>query len=789
MNNFLSNAMKKSMGLLSSRTNQCLIITLFILFFCQNSTAQQQRLGLANSNYGGVVNLMTNPADIAGGRYNTYIGLGQLDLHFTNNYFKLRNYNFLKFGGTSDTLTLTNKKGDYLSTGFDLAGLSWIQSINPKMAFGLSSRVRGTFQAVGITGSFYNTLGNNNISPKDTLRDIKGGGFNVGGQIFSEIDASFAYTLVDNKDYALKIGTTVKSLRGALAGGFSLSQFDATRTNTPDVDKYKVTNGLLNIAYFGVDSLDTNTSTDFKPSDIFGGGGKGFGFDIGATYEHRVGSFNNSDGSTPYLFRVGASVTDLGSIKYSSKYIRYYTANLKNLSINTKDSTFSGNSDEVLKAAKINKDSFATSFSAQIPTMLRLNADIRLDEHFFVNAYLAQSLANKYQLGTQYASFIAVTPRFESRYFDFSLPLALTNNYKTFGMGFGMRLGPVTLGMDNFTGFLGNPSGLNAHAGLNIGIGRKKNAQAEAEKAKEKEKEAEVAEAKNASKEKAKKRSKKEPKEEPLSNEPMKAPEAVESPKPVKSPEAKPMDVPEQEVVVAKPSAPKMAEKAKPTPAKTAEMATVAPKPTAPKVEENKQKMPEKVPNLLENAPKPSAPSATTKPQQAPAKAPTSVNVAPKPAAVVVPTPTTKVAEAPAKSTKEGPLSITPPKAPAATVVTPKPTAPVVVEKPKTVTLSPIGSGKMGECIEFFPNKAAITGNSLVCLKEISKLLMSNKSIKLNVAASVLSTEKVADATTLKAERAKTIRNFLIQSGVEASRIAIKMNATESEAPITLTAQ
>jgi outer membrane protein OmpA-like peptidoglycan-associated protein len=794
MNNFLFNAMKNSMGLFSTRTTSCLIIALFIFNFCQNSAAQQQRLGLAHSNYGGVTNLMSNPADIANGRYRTYIGVGQVDLHFTNNYFKIRNYNFTNLGGNSDTLALTNKKGDYLSTGFDLAGLSWIQSINSKMTFGLSSRARGTFQAVGVTSSFYNTLGSNT----DTVRDIKGAGFNIGGQVFSEIDASFAYNIVENNDYSLKVGATVKSLTGALAGGFSLSQFDATRTKTlSDVDKYKVNNGLISIAYFGVDSLNSNTSTNFAPSDIFGGSGKGLGFDIGATYEHRVGSFNNSDGSTPYLFRVGASLTDLGSIKYSGKGIRYYTANLTNLNINTSDSTFTGDSDDVLKALKINKDSFATSFKAQIPTMLRINADVRLAEHFYVNAYLAQSLANRYQIGTQYASFIALTPRFESRYFDFSLPLALTNNFKTFGMGFGMRLGLVALGMDNFTGFLGNPSGLNAHAGLNIGIGRKKNAQAIAEKEKEKEKEAEVVEAKNEAKEKSKKKSKKAPKDDD-----MKAPEVVAAPKPVKTPEVKPMDVPEQEVVVAKPSVPKMEEKTNQAPAKsakegplsitpqkapsTASTAVVAPKPTAPKMDDNKPKAPEKVPNLLENAPKSTAPSAATKPQLTPAKAPASVNVAPKP---TVQTPTTKVPETPAKSTKEGPLSITPQKAPSAAVVAPKPTVPVVVEKPKTVTLSPIGSGKMGECIEFFPNKAAITGNSSVCLREISKFLMSNKNVKLNVAASVLPTEKVADAMALKAERAKTIRNFLIQSGVEASRIAIKMSDAASDAPIILTVQ
>jgi outer membrane protein OmpA-like peptidoglycan-associated protein len=94
----------------------------------------------------------------------------------------------------------------------------------------------------------------------------------------------------------------------------------------------------------------------------------------------------------------------------------------------------------------------------------------------------------------------------------------------------------------------------------------------------------------------------------------------------------------------------------------------------------------------------------------------------------------------------------------------------------------------MGECIEFFPNKAAITGNSAACLKEISKFLISNKNIKLNVTGSILATEKSTDGAALKLERAKTVRNFLIQSGVEAARLAVK-TGDSVDAPIILSAQ
>ena len=67
--------------------------------------------------------------------------------------------------------------------------------------------------------------------------------------------------------------------------------------------------------------------------------------------------------------------------------------------------------------------------------------------------------------------------------------------------------------------------------------------------------------------------------------------------------------------------------------------------------------------------------------------------------------------------------------------------------------------------------------------------IITNKNLKLNVAASLLPTEKATDALALKTERAKTIRNYFIQSGVEASRIAVKLTDKVEETPIVMTPQ
>jgi outer membrane protein OmpA-like peptidoglycan-associated protein len=731
--------MKKTMvQSLPIRTFQKCILPLFILFGFSQTITAQHRIGLANGNYGGITNLMGNPADIASGRYRTYIGLAQTDLHLTNNYLGFSQ--FIK--SSADTVSFLKKDGDYLSAGLDFAGISWIQRINANATVALATRTRGGFQAVGITRNLYRQFDSYFSTNTTQVADIKGGGLNANAQVFSEIAASYAHTLVDNGSAGLKFGATVKRLNGLFSTGFSLSNFDAQYSKVVDDERYKITSGQLKIASIAANS-NLNDVTNLSPADIFKSKGSGWGFDVGATYELRSGSFTNEDGSTPYQVRIGAAVTDIGNIKYSGSNIRYYDINLKNVNFKVSDTADLGASDDILRAAGANPDSFATSFKTQIPTMLRLNADVRVTKNFFINAYLGHSLANRYDLGTQYASFIALTPRLESRYVDFSLPLALTNNYKTFAMGFGLRLGPVTLGMDNFLGFGGNASGLNGHAGLNIGIGRKKRTELTAEE-KEKAMDAEVQEAKTASKDKSKKKSKKSPKDDPLSNEPMKKTEVVAAPKPVEMPESEAKPMPEA-------SKPRVVN-AKPTPT------TPAAKPA---------EMPAKTPATVATTPKPTTMPAA-KPAEIPAKTPATA------ATTLKPTTTT-----PAKA----PLSTTPAKT-AAVVAVPK-----VIEKNINVTIAPVGSGKMGECIEFYPNKAAISGNSMACLREISKFLISNKNIKLNVSGNVLPTEKVADAAALKTERAKAIRNFLIQSGVEAARLAVKPSTNAGDAPVVLTAQ
>ena len=145
------------------------------------------------------------------------------------------------------------------------------------------------------------------------------------------------------------------------------------------------------------------------------------------------------------------------------------------------------------------------------------------------------------------------------------------------------------------------------------------------------------------------------------------------------------------------------------------------------------------------------------------------------------------------ETSPKGPLSKNAEKTPVSAMS--KPSASVAPVTPRNINVSPMNmspinasnSAKMGNCISFFPNKAIIADDSRACLKEIGTYLKNNKNLRLAISANVLSTEKVADAVVLKTERAKTVRNFLIQSGIEASRLTIKLSDSKDAAAIVLT--
>ena len=467
---------------------------LFFSIILSFSAKAQQAIALRQSNYGGVLSLHTNPSSVADSRYTTYINFINIDAHSVNNFYQNQNfslYNSIKNGFLLQKNTESfNLRGNFLSTGIDIKGLSLLQNINKRNAFAVSTRLRGTLQANNVSTNFYDLIAKGNIQP-NVFKNEK---LNVNTQLFYEIGLTYGAVLINNGEDFLKAGVTLKLLTGIYNVGVTGKNINAqTTTNDLGKEALDFTNGNLNVRYFGTQNLKKINPFALDFNSIFNKkAGNGFGGDIGFTYEFRPdykdnyikrrrkhksrGVYANLTSPIKYKFRIGLALVDFGKIRYSGDSIKSYDINLKDKKFGSEtDGNFKYQN--ILNLTKTPTTDFRQTFSASIPTTLQLNADYKIADDFFVNFSAQQNLVSKTAVGSRYASYIALSPRWETQHFEAALPIILGNNYRTLMVGTALRIGPLMLGTDNIWALSSigqKSSGANVYAGLHLGFGAKK---------------------------------------------------------------------------------------------------------------------------------------------------------------------------------------------------------------------------------------------------------------------------------------------------------------------------
>jgi hypothetical protein len=89
-----------------------------------------------------------------------------------------------------------------------------------------------------------------------------------------------------------------------------------------------------------------------------------------------------------------------------------------------------------------------------LPTRLSLSADYQIKPHFFVNAQLMQSLRSRYSVHARHQSYVMLAPRFESDFFEFSLPMLMEYDYRAFRLGASARIGFLYFGTNSLYSLL-----------------------------------------------------------------------------------------------------------------------------------------------------------------------------------------------------------------------------------------------------------------------------------------------------------------------------------------------
>ncbi len=499
--------MKRQLGML-----------LLLLAFAGSSKAQYQ-LGLVSSNYSGTNAIFLNPSNTVDSRFKLYINAVSFGLHFSNDYLSWNApyHPFATIPGLNslykidpsyktasgdpdfkDAYIKENVNGELKNIFIqnDVKLLNTLININANNAIAIGIRQRSMMQMTDISEPFARFVrwGFKTNSPPflsgelDSAAPYQNNSFNVNVLSMTEFSFSYGRVVMNDKENFLKAGITGKYFLPQYAFYIRNENTGATVYND---DSFDILNTNFEYGY-------TNDKYYTDGNAPFGTGlGSGFGVDIGVTYEYRPdykkyeytmdNKKRQDESKNKYLFKVGASLNDIGRVTLrNDDYVRANKledkafVNINQIEVDSlfdqfSDYGFFGALDSVVDN-QIGLASQTNRFTMALPAHLALTADWNVHGNFYLNATYIQTLRSRDVNGLRGFASLSFTPRYESRWFDFAVPIQITQDFSRVRMGAYLRGGPFWLGTDNLNSIVSKKeiSGADIYLGLSIPIHRKK---------------------------------------------------------------------------------------------------------------------------------------------------------------------------------------------------------------------------------------------------------------------------------------------------------------------------
>ncbi len=463
------------------------IVSVFIFAFCCPKKAISQHIStLGMSNYGVVHSYYINPSLNAYSKYKWQINLGGGWLNFNNNYithklpfsaYKLPNnvpkayqdengnlkwnraWLTEKMNGSNKHLALTTDiYGPSASVQIKTWRVGFISSANfnarvYRLPENLAHAIFKEFDSTKGAFSEFKTFeqGGDNTIKK----------FNItaNSRISAGLNLSKAIALNFNRQ--LLLGATIKRHWG-MPGVYLNNQGLTLKTINPDSVVFMPM--AIQMVSFG------NTV------------GKGMGYDIGATYifnkKPQKRNIYYHKNITNYYAKIGFAILDIGKITYQNAQFTTLTTN-REIGINS--NTFYINNNNYLATADSFLNAFGTiqkytaNYTVGLPTRLTISSDFQLRKNIFLATILTQSLRKRSSQHARYQSTLMISPRWEYRYFEFSLPALLAYDYRSFRLGASFRFGPLYIGSNSIYSFINTKAIKDADIFVGIAFGNNPN--------------------------------------------------------------------------------------------------------------------------------------------------------------------------------------------------------------------------------------------------------------------------------------------------------------------------
>ena len=478
------------------------LLFLLIALISMPAARAQQWLGRTTGNYSGTYGVYNNASSISDSKYRYYFNFWGRGLNFYNNYLTYNapikinhwannNYslNYKQFDGTVDyqkdwLLEDLNGKDKQFSFNQDIFGPAFMFPISRNWNMSINTRQRSGMQMFGISESAAR-LAFNKIDSGSRASITKG--FGINAQSFQELSFTLGGVLAKNERNEFNGGLTFKFIRGLGAAYLKGNSLDINGTSRNSAQ----VSGDMQFAYTDDKSLIDPFN---QPYGLFAlnSRGIGAGIDVGLSYTHKSRkskyavnkNCDYNDKKSDHDFKLALALNDVGGIRFnrmSSKYTYssniYTTAAASNNILDpfhySNVNAFDSIGDNIFKGMGATKSS---GFSTALPTAINMQMDFRISRNFYTSVFWNQNLKGYNSTGLRSTSMLSVIPRIESRGFEFSMPLTLSENYRNFYVGAYTRIGPVFFGSDNLGGLLNVASasqfrGADIYGGISFGIG------------------------------------------------------------------------------------------------------------------------------------------------------------------------------------------------------------------------------------------------------------------------------------------------------------------------------
>ncbi len=417
--------------------------------------------GVVNGNYAGISSTLINPTGMLHSKLYLDVNVVTADVFFENNAFYIHraDYRPVAFLRSSDNLPEygkddlpfdyyrnTGRKNIHLSTY--VMGPSFSVSRRDD-AFGFRTAFRTVVSARDIPyeiipfsyeGLNYEPLHNINFNNDEMV---------ITGMSWMETAFSYARTIYRRGPDHISGGLSAKALFGMAGAYLNLENLDYIVNNDSTLNLRNIRGEL-------------GFSTTSLPGEQFLNG-RGFAFDLGLSYvKKRSGYSGNIRGNLckqpyeEYRYRIGISLLDLGMMRFSgdAQQHAYDDVGIFWEHVDTVD--FRGLDPFArMVSSQLYGDEYASLRGERISMVLPAAFSLQYDHHFPGDWYLNGTVVLPMMNGVSAIyrpAQLAVTPRYETRYLEFSMPVSLYD-FRYPRAGLAARFWFFTIGSDNLLGF------------------------------------------------------------------------------------------------------------------------------------------------------------------------------------------------------------------------------------------------------------------------------------------------------------------------------------------------